>query len=139
MKTLLSTVALAGALLLTGMAPLPASAQSSAVPLDFNGKSPNVYSWGVIYPSNDGPQLALTWGELNRRANPATASVSGSAQSAGGAGEAVDRQARIEQLFGGRSYNTYSWGVMSSPNDGPQISYTWADLDRRAKATAALN
>ena len=42
----------------------------------------------------------------------------------------------VNNPFIGPSYNTYSWGIEVSPAEGPQVSYTWAELN--AKAAPAM-
>ena len=129
MKTLLSSVALAGALLVTGMAPLPAAAQSTPVQLPAAiAAEPHIaYSWGVVVGPSDDHQVAYTWDQLNRLSDRTVVS----AQSRGTAAGSVRHPAQAGGFIDGQPYIAYSWGVVVGPSDDHQVSYTWDELNRR--------
>jgi len=129
MKTLLSFVALASALLVTGMAPSPASAQSSPeqLPAAIAAEPHITYSWGVLVGPADDHQVAYTWDQLRQWPNMASAPAQSKGVNAGSIGYAARDGAFIE----GQPYIAYSWGVVVGPSDDHQVSYTWEELDRR--------
>jgi hypothetical protein len=43
----------------------------------------------------------------------------------------VGHAAQYGNEIAGPAYITYSWGVLYTPNEGPQVAYTWEDLNRR--------
>ena len=69
MKTAFSVLALSGALLLTGISSVPASAQANPV----NDPHAIQYSWGVIVSPPEGRDRSYTWQELGRSGAPSIA------------------------------------------------------------------
>ena len=108
MKTALSVLALSGALLLTGI-----TSSVQANPL--TDPKANQYSWGVIVSPNDGPNRSYTAAELGMSGMPQARSV----------GQATTSRAAV----GSEPHAIrYSWGVIVSPNDGPNRLYTSEEL-----------
>jgi hypothetical protein len=128
------------AVALTALASVPAFAQPNAAHIpdlsgtEFDRPDATVYSWGVLDSPADGPQVKYFWSDVNRRLIRSRSAVPtrASAQSAG------VNTATIPDLRGTEfdrpDATVYSWGVLDSPADGPQIQYFWGDVNRRLAA-----
>ncbi len=131
MKTLVSVLALSGALLLTGIELAPVSAQTveqylgkcpAGVEMDISGAHITRYSWGVMIAGDEGPARSYTWEELAKFSAPESASV--------GAGLPAD----IEKEINGPRATHYDWGVVIAGDEGPARSYTREELDNLRSA-----
>ena len=119
MKTALSVLALSGALLLTGI-----TSSVQANPL--TDPKANQYSWGVIVSPNDGPNRSYTAAELGMSGMPQARSV----------GQATTSRAAV---VNDPHATQYSWGVIVSPNDGPNRSYSAEELGLSRTASGTQN
>ena len=109
----ITTLALGG-LLVAGLAPLPAAAQS--------------YSWGNLDHASE-PQTVQT-SQNAQRAQRAAAP----AQSQGVNNAPVAARDLRGTEYDQPGFIAYSWGLLEDRNDGHLEYHTWADVNRRLNA-----
>ena len=110
----ITTLALGG-LLVAGLAPLPAAAQS--------------YSWGTLEPSAE--PLIHQYSQATERAPrvPVPAAQSQGVNTAPVAARDL-RGTEYDQP----GFIAYSWGLLEDRNDGHLVYHSWAEVNRRLNA-----
>ncbi|MCD6075296.1 MAG: hypothetical protein K0Q70_2179, partial [Rhodospirillales bacterium] len=86
------------------------------------------HSWGLEQVSFDGPNVKLTWSDVNARLAHATVKAK------------FPPQANVQPIpadvlrgteFGDADYVRYSWGLENDADDGPAVRLTWPEIRQR--------
>jgi hypothetical protein len=87
------------------------------------------YSWGLEQVSFDGPNIKLTWSDVNARLANATVKAKSPAPQASAQPIPADVLRGTE--FDAPGYVRHDWGLEYVPYDAPSVRLSWGEIQQR--------